>query len=257
MAGVVKLNLQGEDSTSTLRESTGISKLDEMISGGFPRPSITAIIGAPGTGTTTFCKQFVASSLQRGRRVIALCADEPPEHFVRHLKRMGSFDAESYIRNNKLIVLDAYSRLLEHLGIRDYSDLHLVDEVPLYRVFMQITKDIAGEIGEPLAGSNVILDSLAAWSPLIGVRDVYRTISAGRELIRERGYVVLVTVHEGTLEGNFIQAVRLQADNVIRMNARWIRSSLKREMIIEKVGFTEIRQPILEFNITDIGIEIV
>jgi KaiC/GvpD/RAD55 family RecA-like ATPase len=250
------LNLQAEEGASLLRESTGIPKLDEVISGGFPRPSITAIIGAPGSGTTTFCKHFAASSLQNGRRVIVLCADEPPEHFVRNLKRISSFDAESYIRNNKLIVLDAYSRFVEHLGIRSCSDLYLVDEVPLNEVFVQITRDIAGEIGEPLAGSNVILDSLAAWAPLIGIRDIYRTITAGRELIRERGYVVLVTVHEGTLEGNFIQAVRLQADNVIRMNARWIRSCLKREMTIEKVGFTEIRQPMLEFNITDAGIEI-
>jgi hypothetical protein len=41
------------------------------------------------------------------------------------------------------------------------------------------------------------------------------------------------------------------------MRMHWVRTKLKRELIIEKMGFIEISQPVLEFRIGDRGIEVI
>ncbi|MCP4764516.1 MAG: AAA family ATPase, partial [archaeon] len=41
------------------RVKTGISGLDDLIEGGFPRNSITLVAGSSGTGKTTMCLQYL------------------------------------------------------------------------------------------------------------------------------------------------------------------------------------------------------
>ena len=43
------------------RVKTGISTLDEILLGGFPRGSIILVAGGPGTGKTIFAAQFIHS----------------------------------------------------------------------------------------------------------------------------------------------------------------------------------------------------
>nr|MDO8135502.1 ATPase domain-containing protein [Candidatus Njordarchaeum guaymaensis] len=238
------------------RESTGITRLDEVIGGGFPRPSVVAIIGAPGCGTTSFCKQFVVSSLLRGRKVHLVPADEPDHHYLRHFKSIKSFDIESHLHSKRLVVMDLYGKFAEYLGIRDFSDLESVKDVPTATIALAAQKSVADEVKEELRNFNIVIDSLTAISPFIGVRGIHAAIHAAQNLVRAHNHILILTAHDGALEGNFVQALRQYADSVIRMRMRWVRSELKREMIIEKVSFTEIRQPVLEFNITDSGIEI-
>jgi KaiC/GvpD/RAD55 family RecA-like ATPase len=239
------------------RESTGINRLDEVLGGGFPRPSIIAIIGAPGSGTTSFCKQFIASSLLGGRRVLVACGDEPPEHYLRNFDSIESFDAERYKKEKKLFILDVYEAFTQFFGITDYTDLHLGEGSPIDTILPIARKHISDQADAPPTGFNVVLDSITSLSPFIGLRDIYRAILEGRQIARAGNHVFLFTGHEGALEGNFVQAMRKYVDGVIRMKMRWVRTRLKREIIIEKMGFTEIKQPVVEFKITDTGIEVV
>jgi len=250
------VNLTGKDNSSSARESTGIPRLDEVIGGGFPRPSIVAIIGAPGCGTTSFCKRFVVSSLLRGRRVMMIPADEPDQHYLRHFESIQSFDIRSHIQSKKLVVFDLYEKFTEYLGIRDYTDLEFVKDAPLATITMAGQEFVMNEIGQEPRKFNIVIDSLTALSPFIGLRGIHVAIHEAQNIVRARNHIIIMTAHDGVLEGNIVQALRQYADSVIRMRMRWVRSELKREMIIEKVSFTEIRQPVLEFKITNLGIEI-
>jgi KaiC/GvpD/RAD55 family RecA-like ATPase len=251
------MTLTVKDYSSMPRESTGIARLDEVIGGGFPRPSIVAIIGAPGCGTTSFCKQFVVSSLLRGRNVHLIPADESDHHYLRHFKSVQSFDIESYSNSKRLVVVDLYGKFAEYLGIRDFSDLESVKDTPIATIALATRKSVADEVKQELKNFNIVIDSLTALSPFVGVRGIHTAMNEAQNIVREHNHLLILTAHDGALEGNFVQALRQYADSVIRMRMRWVRSELKREMIIEKVSFTEIRQPVLEFNITDSGIEIV
>jgi KaiC/GvpD/RAD55 family RecA-like ATPase len=239
------------------RGSTGISGLDEVLGGGFPRPSITALIGAPGCGTTSFCKRFVASSLLAGRRVLVVCGDEPVEHYLRNFDSIESFDIQRYLEEKKLFTLDLYEAVTKLLGINDYTDLQIGEASILDTILPVANKSIRDLAGPPYNGFNVVLDSITSMAPFIGLRDIYRIILESQKIARANNHVFLFTGHEGALEGNFVQALRKYVDGVIRMRMHWVRTKLKRELIIEKMGFIEISQPVLEFRIGDRGIEVI
>jgi len=251
------VNPTARDAYSCERESTGITRLDESIEGGFPRPSIVAIIGAPGCGTTSLCRQFIVSSLIRGGKVLLVPTDEPDHHYLRHFESIQSFDIKSHIRGKKLIVLDLYGEFIKFLGMRNYTDLELVKDAPLATIAMAGQRFVMNELGQEPRNLNIVIDSLTALSPFIGLRGIHVAIREAQSVVRARNHVLVMTAHDGALEGNLVQALRRYADSVIKMRMRWVRSELKREMIIEKVSFTEIREPVLEFKITDAGIEII
>ena len=238
------------------RESTGIAGLDEVLGGGLPRPSVIALIGAPGCGTTSFCKRFMISSLRSGRRVILVCGDEPIEHYLRNFGSVESFDIKHYIDEKKLFTLDLYESFTQSLGIRDYANFQIREGSLLDAVFPFANKHIRDLAGPPFSGFNVVLDSITSVAPFIGIREIYRTILESQRIARENNHVFLFTGHDGALEGNFVQALRTYVDGVIRMRMRWVRTKLRRELIIEKMGLTEIKQPVLEFRIGDEGVEL-
>jgi KaiC/GvpD/RAD55 family RecA-like ATPase len=238
------------------RDSTGIDRLDEILAGGFPRPSVTALIGAPGCGTTSFCKRFVASSLKAGRRVLLVCADEPTQHYLRNFDSIESFDTSRFIEEKKLFTLDAYEAFTSSLGIHDYTNLQFRETSILDTVLPLTNNRIRDEAGPPYDGFNIVIDSITALAPFIGLRDVYQAILETQKLARECNHIFLFTGHDGALEGNFVQALRKHVDGVITMRMHWVRTRLVREMIIEKMGFTEIKQPVIPFRIGEDGIEV-
>jgi KaiC/GvpD/RAD55 family RecA-like ATPase len=103
---------------------------------------------------------------------------------------------------------------------------------------------------------NIVTDSITALSPFIGIREVHKMILAAQDSATQNNFVMIFTAHEGALEGNLIQVVRQYADGIIRMRTRWVRGRVRREMVIEKMRFTEIGEPVLEYRINDEGIEI-
>jgi KaiC/GvpD/RAD55 family RecA-like ATPase len=238
------------------RESTGIAGLDEVLGGGLPRPSVIALIGAPGCGTTSFCKRFLISSLLAGRRVILVCGDESIEHYLHNFDSVESFDIRHYIEDKKLFTLDLYESFTKSLGIKDYANFQIREGSLLDAVLPLAIRHIRDLAGPPFAGFNVVLDSITSVTPFIGIREIYKTILEAQRIARENNHVFLFTGHDGALEGNFVQALRTYVDGVIRMRMHWIRARLRRELIIEKMGFTEIKQPILEFRIGDKGVEL-
>lgn len=67
------------------RISSGIERLDQMLSGGYYRGSNILITGAPGTGKTTLAGAFAEAACRRGERVLYISFDESGEEIVRNL----------------------------------------------------------------------------------------------------------------------------------------------------------------------------
>jgi circadian clock protein KaiC len=58
------------------RLSSGISGLDEIISGGWPPNHLYLVEGDPGTGKTTLALQFLLQGAKRGERVLYVTLSE-------------------------------------------------------------------------------------------------------------------------------------------------------------------------------------
>ena len=52
------------------RVKTGVPGLDEIISGGFPKGTITLISGPPGGGKTILCCQFLYKGVEEGDKCL-------------------------------------------------------------------------------------------------------------------------------------------------------------------------------------------
>jgi len=70
---------------STERVSTGIKRLDHMLSGGYYLGSSVLVSGAPGTAKSTLCGTFVEAACQRGERALYISFDESASEIIRNL----------------------------------------------------------------------------------------------------------------------------------------------------------------------------
>lgn len=68
---------------------SGIANLDQLLGGGLTRGSSTLIMGAAGTGKSTFCTQYALSAALRGERVAIFSFDESREMWLARARSMN------------------------------------------------------------------------------------------------------------------------------------------------------------------------
>ena len=86
---------------NTNRVNSGINRLDELLSGGFPNNSITLVSGTPGSGKTIICYHYIDEGLKKGEKCLYLTSDERVESILRQAKEVG-FDFRSYTDTGQL-----------------------------------------------------------------------------------------------------------------------------------------------------------
>lgn len=83
------------------RVNTGLDKLDELLSGGFPSNSITLVSGTPGSGKTIMCFHYVAEGLNKGEKCLYLTSDERVKNILKQATELG-FDFQSAADSGQL-----------------------------------------------------------------------------------------------------------------------------------------------------------
>ncbi|MFN0179105.1 MAG: circadian clock protein KaiC [Gemmatimonadales bacterium] len=71
------------------RVSSGLPRLDAMLSGGYYRGSTVLISGAPGTAKSTLAGLFAVAACERGERTVYVSFDESASQIVRNLASVG------------------------------------------------------------------------------------------------------------------------------------------------------------------------
>jgi circadian clock protein KaiC len=83
------------------RINTGIDKLDELLSGGLPRNSITLVSGTPGSGKTILCYHYLLEGLKNGENCLYLTSDERIENIIKQAGELG-FNFQHWTDQGKL-----------------------------------------------------------------------------------------------------------------------------------------------------------
>jgi circadian clock protein KaiC len=98
---VTSLGLDHQSSSE--RVSTGIARLDTMLSGkGYFRGSTVLVSGTAGTGKTSIAVQFVEAACKRGERVLFFTFEESPLQIVRNMRSIG-IDLEPWVSKGLLL----------------------------------------------------------------------------------------------------------------------------------------------------------
>jgi KaiC/GvpD/RAD55 family RecA-like ATPase len=125
------------------RISTGINRLDELLSGGLPFNSITLVSGSPGSGKTILCYHYLWEGLNSGEKCLFITSDERITNIIKQAKQLG-FEFKSWIEAGKIkfIFLDLdsssiYKEIEEEIKSGNYSRIVLdsitpVSEVPVW-----------------------------------------------------------------------------------------------------------------------------
>ncbi len=99
---VLPLSMSGMDyGVSSRRISTGISGLDEMLTGGIYRGSTVLLSGSAGTGKTSVGAHLADAACRRGERCMLFSFEESPAQILRNMRSIG-LKLEPYVRRGLL-----------------------------------------------------------------------------------------------------------------------------------------------------------
>ncbi len=92
----------------TERLTTGIPRLDTMLSGGYLRAASVLLTGLPGTAKSTLCGAFVHAACRRKERTLYVSFDEDGGETVRNLASVG-IRVQSFVDSGLLEMMSALS----------------------------------------------------------------------------------------------------------------------------------------------------
>jgi circadian clock protein KaiC len=115
-------------SSSRERISTGIPRLDTMLSGrGYFRGSTVLVSGTAGTGKTSIASQLVDAACERGERVLFFTFEESPSQLARNMRSIG-IDLAPWIKKG---LLQFHATRPTHYGL----ETHLTTSIKLINAF--------------------------------------------------------------------------------------------------------------------------
>ncbi len=100
---------------------TGIYGLNPLMDGGLNKHSVTTVVGATGTGKTTFVTQFLHRGLEEGEECIYITLEEQKEQILKEAAEMGWADLKDYMDDGTLVFIEA--------GGHEFSDF-IKEELP-------------------------------------------------------------------------------------------------------------------------------
>jgi KaiC/GvpD/RAD55 family RecA-like ATPase len=147
------------------RVKTGIKGLDELLSGGLPKESITLVSGPPGSGKTIFCYQFMAAGIQEGKKCLYLTLDKKIEGLLLQAAELGiNFDSAIESGQVKFLFLNINKKLIYESMINEilsgnYDRVVLdsitpLSEMPIYINNPEFTSEVDNiDHGEVTSGN--------------------------------------------------------------------------------------------------------
>ena len=127
------------------RLNSGIPRLDQLISGGFPESSVILVSGTPGSGKTIMCYHYMKEGLQAGENCLYLTSDERVENILKQAGELG-FDFMRYVDSGNLSFFyldiersDIYKEMEERIKENNYSRVVLDSITPISEMPVWIT----------------------------------------------------------------------------------------------------------------------
>jgi circadian clock protein KaiC len=185
------------------RIGTGVSGLDDILSGGFPAGQMYLIEGDPGTGKTTFAMQFILAGVSRGGKSLYITLSESRDEL--------ESSASSHGWNPKDIPIAEFVPSEAILNPEEQYTIFRPSEVELSDTIQKLTKLIDG-----VKPDRVVIDSLSELRLLAADPMRYRRqLLALKHFFAGRDCTVLL-LDDRTAEGSDTQLQSI-AHGVIRL----------------------------------------
>ena len=230
------------------RVPTGISGLDELITGGFAQKTVNLVSGPAGSAKSLMATQYIYNGVKSLNEVgIYLTLEEPRENVIRAMSAYG-MDPTKYEEEGKLILLDLGEVRRRIAGSEEEGVVGFGALIELLKNMLEFTK-----------AKRLAIDSVTA----VGL---YYEDSPGklrRELFRFCGFLkerdVTTLLVTESIEGEQLTRYGVEqfiADSFIVLGLDDVKGELRRTITVRKMRFTKhdtMKHPML---ITSTGINV-
>jgi len=220
---------------STERVSTGIERLNTMLSGGYLRGTSILITGAPGTAKSTLAAAFADASCRRGEKTLYVTFDTRTEVMVRDMSSVN-IHLGPHLQSGMLRVYSCVSQYMnpgKHLA----KIKELIEE---FRPVCMVIDPISAMIksGGRLIAENISLQLLSL-SQSKGITMVCTSLMEGDDPLAENSAIRISTLSDTWIHVSFfpLAGERNRALTIIKSRGTG-HSNQVRELILSDSGLT-------------------
>jgi circadian clock protein KaiC len=236
----IQFNQPPESATeSRIRMAFGIKQLDEMLFGGIPSGSSTALVGSPGTGKTMLGLSFLVEGAKRGQQGYYFGFYEPPPRLIEKVQRVG-IDLQKWVKKGliKLIWQPPLEHMMDSLAEQLLEPLR-AEKKSRTRLFIDGVEGFRAAAAYP----ERVPRFLSALTNELRTLDVTTVMSDELELFAP---------HVSMPNPELANVV----ESVILLRYVELQSQLHRLISIMKMRESEYDTAIREFKITNKGVEV-
>ncbi len=228
------------------RRSTGVEKLDDELSGGFPHNSSILVVGPPGVGKSTFLNQFMYTGLDtEEEKGVYLTLDESPDEIRDNAGYFG-WDFDEF--GDDFVFIDGYSwregeDVDTRFAIKGPSDLN------------QMNMTLADALSEVGSGNKrMVLDSVSTLVLYTDPNSAVKFLQVVGAKSKASNGCLVMALEEGVHDEKTISTLNYVADGMIRMKME----GDKRMLSISRMEKTSHSRDWMEYEISaEDGLQIV
>jgi circadian clock protein KaiC len=233
------------------RIKTGISKLDEITQGGFPKGSFVVATGTAGSGKTIFACQFISEGVKNNEKCLFITAEQTADEVTDQATQFG-WDFNSWENEGKLkIVSLSGKQLWETKAIEEIKQLIQVTNYDRI-VFDSITSIL----NAPFSRYSIV-DSADRGLQPHALNEMSRSnVTNFIDFIKQNGITTLGIAQkiEGLPGDTMDNVSEFKADGLVVLSSTSVGKNLNRTIQIKKLRKTKIDGLPHSFDFTNQGI---
>ncbi len=240
----------------TKRIKSGISGLDKLMEGGYPKDSVILVSGGPGTGKTIFGLQFIYYGAKNNEPGVYISFEQEPEQLKNSVKRFN-MDFDKLEKEGKVIILrikDArdITEILKVIknSIKKIKAKRLViDSISSMEIFASTFKSMARDLPLGVIGKGI---RFLPPPEAIVKRLMYKIIDYFKEL----DVTTLLISESRDTQYSRYGVSEFICDGIVKLEAEAMGDKLQRNILIVKMRETKIDGTRHSIDITKKGIEL-
>jgi len=213
----------------SVKVSTGIDRLDEILGGGLSTGSNTMLLGSPMIGKTTFSLQFLYRNLLGSRGAIQISTNKTSEETRERMKFFG-FGIEKYEEEGLLKFIDCYSQMIGVATTPRNSVTFIPSLLDLTNVTVAISK-LCTEFWKKELEICLVFDSISSLLIYSNLPAIMRFLHVFTGRLRMVGATSLLIVEEGMHDLATMTSLKQLVEGLIYM------SSDEKGRYVETEGF--------------------
>jgi len=215
-----------ERPASTVKVSTGIPGLDNMLKGGILDDDVLLISGTTGTGKTTFGLHFISNGLKLGENALIISLEERPSKIIRNARTFG-IELEPFL-NKKMLEVLYISPIAFHPDEDALTIKRIIQEKKIKRILFDGIENLETSIPDYMERKNYVTVLLNLFSSLgvttcitSEISELFGTVKLTHEALSGAIDTIILLKHveiEGKMHGvlSILKSRGIEHDKEIR-----------------------------------------